>query len=365
MGLQLVRLLAESNRVDQATTLLNQLAKQHPQQLPADRINLEQGWLYLSSQDFAKARNSFEAFGVANRGSAAGSQALLKAAEIAHQMGDLDGAKRNLEQLSESNLAADLKSAYWYRRGRLSFDRQDYPDAESAFSNLEKLGGDAGNPFRDAGRYWLAESAAARNDDALATQRFQKLVTQPDLPARYRETAQLRLLQQRLAKRQIDGLVEEASALTQKAETNEVKLESVLLIGETYVRQAKFDQARAQFQKVIDSSNPADSTNGSADSAEVRAKATFYLGQTYFHQQRYREAAKLFQTVDTRFELPRWQSLALFEAAKCYSALNESEPVEAAINRLKNQFPNEPATKLALEWQNTLRSKATSGQGKD
>lgn len=103
------------------------------------------------------------------------------------------------------------------------------------------------------------------------------------------------------------------------------------VLGRAYKSQAKFDEARAAFQKVIKDTN--------AERTETAAKAEFMNAETYLLQQNYKAALESFVRVDILYDFPEWQAPALFQAAACDEQLGDWSQVVRDYEMLIKKFP--------------------------
>jgi TolA-binding protein len=113
------------------------------------------------------------------------------------------------------------------------------------------------------------------------------------------------------------------------------------VLGRTFKAQAKFDEARAAFERVV-----AD-THGRL--TETAAKSQFHLGETYLLQKDYKHALAEYLKVEIRYKFPEWQGASLLQAAACYEALNEWKDAAKTYEDLLRQFPEHAYAPQAKE----------------
>ena len=101
--------------------------------------------------------------------------------------------------------------------------------------------------------------------------------------------------------------------------------------GQALVGLARLEEARAAFQRVIDSSGKGD----------LAARALLMHGEAYFHQEKLHEALRDFLKVDILYDAPRWQAAALLEAGKVYERLDQWADAAETYGRLLARFPKE------------------------
>jgi TolA-binding protein len=113
---------------------------------------------------------------------------------------------------------------------------------------------------------------------------------------------------------------------------------------------ARFDDARAAFQAVIDARKGGD----------LAALAQWSLGETYFHQKNYRQAIREFLKVDILYDAPTWQAAALFEAGKAYEQLDQWADAAEMYERLRDKFPKDPKAAEAKSLLEGVRKRLAS-----
>ena len=103
--------------------------------------------------------------------------------------------------------------------------------------------------------------------------------------------------------------------------------------GRALQQLARFDDARAAYQAVIDARKGGD----------LAARAQLMIGETYFHQKDYHEAIRQFLKVDILYDAPPWQAAALLEAGKAYEQLDQWADAAETYERLRTKFPDDPS----------------------
>src|SRR5262249_39672030 len=94
---------------------------------------------------------------------------------------------------------------------------------------------------------------------------------------------------------------------------------------------ARFDEARAAFQTVIEARK----------GSELAAEAQLMRGETFFHQKNYHEALREFLKVDIFYPNSQaWRAAALLEAGKVYEQLARWADAAETYERLCAKFPD-------------------------
>ncbi|MGE3314725.1 MAG: tetratricopeptide repeat protein, partial [Planctomycetaceae bacterium] len=122
------------------------------------------------------------------------------------------------------------------------------------------------------------------------------------------------------------------------------------VLGRAYKNQAKFDEARAAFQRVID-----DSTG---QKTETAAKSQFLAAETYMLQKNYKEAQEAYLRVYHLYKFPDWQAPALFQAAACDEMLNQWPSAVKTYEDLIREFANHEFAAKAKPRLDVARTKA-------
>jgi TolA-binding protein len=104
------------------------------------------------------------------------------------------------------------------------------------------------------------------------------------------------------------------------------------VLGRSYKNQAKFDEARAAFQRVID--------DATGRKTETAAKSQFLAAETYMLQEKYKEAQEAYLRVYHLYKFPEWQAPALFQAAACDEKLNQWASAVKTYEDLIREFAN-------------------------
>ena len=116
---------------------------------------------------------------------------------------------------------------------------------------------------------------------------------------------------------------------------------------------ARFDEARAAYQAVIDA----------AKGGDLAARAQLMRGETFFHQKAYREALREFLKVDILYDAPRWQAAALLEAGKVHEQLDQWADAAETYQKLVSKFPDDPHAAEAKTRLDAARQRAGSAAG--
>ncbi|NOX55825.1 MAG: tetratricopeptide repeat protein [Planctomycetes bacterium] len=103
------------------------------------------------------------------------------------------------------------------------------------------------------------------------------------------------------------------------------------MLGRAYKRQAKFDQAREAFRRVVDSVQ--------GRRTETAAQAQLMMAETFFLQKNYKQALLEYLKVYHLYAYPEWQAAGLFQAGLCDEMLGNWSDAAKTYELLLNQFP--------------------------
>jgi TolA-binding protein len=116
------------------------------------------------------------------------------------------------------------------------------------------------------------------------------------------------------------------------------------IVGRSWKRQAKFEEARKAFKRAINSESGARTATA--------AKAQLMLAETYFIQKNYKAAVNEYTRLVSVFDLPAWQAPALLQEGKCFELLNDKLEAAKSYNELIRKHPK---TEFAAQAQARLK----------
>ncbi len=271
---------------------------------------------------------------------------------------DAKNAAGTPETSSKTKAGADIQSdslrrllpAVLYRLGRTQAELKDWA---SAIVTLDRLLTEfPQSAYRREARYLRAESALQTGDAAAALAGFSALLREPSEPTDPKDWARtiaLKQIQSWIAAKQWKEALGGAAAMKSKLVGGDPALAELdFAAGQALVGLARLDEARAAFERVIDSSGKGD----------LGARALLMRGEAYFHQDKLHEALRDFLKVDILYEAPRWQAAALLEAGKVYERLDQWADAAETYGRLLARFPKEAPASEATKRQAAAGSRA-------
>jgi TolA-binding protein len=117
--------------------------------------------------------------------------------------------------------------------------------------------------------------------------------------------------------------------------------EADYLLGRCLMAQARFNEARQAFDRVLRSADGGQS--------ETAAMAQWMIGETHFHQKSYGEAIKAYYRVERLFAYPRWQAAALLQSGKCRELRGEFPEAVKLYAQLLKDYPDTPFSEEASQ----------------
>ncbi len=278
--------------------------------------------------------------------------ARINLAESAFAAGKHDEVKALIEPvLADSSKADDRqKQSARYRLGRSRIEAGDWAGAAALF---DALASDSKTPFAREAGFWKAETLFQQNRPKDAEAAFSSLIAAspaaneaPELVSTARRRKVLCLVQLDRWKDALTAADDFLKAHPEDAQKAEVQYAR----GRALQGQARFDEARAEFDKVV----------AARKGSELAAQAQFMKGETFFHQKNYRDARREFFQVAYGYALPKWQALALLEAGKVQEQLQQWPEAVATYEELLSKHPDEPPAKTAKDRLADLKKKVVA-----
>jgi TolA-binding protein len=243
-----------------------------------------------------------------------------------------------------------LLPAVLYRLGRTQVELKDW---QSGGVTLDRLLTEyPENPYRREARYHRAECSLQRGDAAGALSGFSALLSEKPAATDqegFIATVRLKQIESWIALKRWKEALEGAQAMKKSLAANDSHTgELEFACGKAFVGLARLEEARAAFDRVIDS----------AGKGDLGAHALLMHGEAYFHQDKLHEALRDFLKVDILYKAPRWQAAALLEAGKVYERLDQWADAAETYGRLLARFPTEASASEAGRRQATASSRA-------
>ena len=155
--------------------------------------------------------------------------------------------------------------------------------------------------MRPAAEYYVAESSYQQGHHEEAARRFAELA--PRLNGQTDKWVTLVPLRQAQSLAQLKKWAEAKRIAEDLAAAHpdfEAQYEVDYVLGRCLAGQAMFQEARASYQRVVNST-----TGGKTETA---AMAQWMIGESYFHQKEYNLALKEYLRVEILYAYPKWQA---------------------------------------------------------
>jgi TolA-binding protein len=347
------RALEKAGRADQALDAYAHAAEKYPKFNRLDALLSGWGWALIDADKTADADGVFSRLLREFPDSPHAADARFNLAESAHKAGRHDDVVKLLTPLVAEGPKASpsLVEPALYRLGRTQFDLKDW---RASAKTLDRFLADfPQSRYRREARYLRAEAALQSDDPEAAERGFAALAAEPHAagdPDGFALAVRRERIQSLLALKRWTDVLEAADALKKDAPNDPRMVEVDYARGRALQSLAKFDEARAAYQAVIDARKGGD----------LAARAQLMRGETYFHQKNYKEAILEFHRVDVLYDAPRWQAAALLEAGKVYERLAQWADAAETYERLRSKFPDDPS---AAEAKTRLESARKHAEG--
>jgi TolA-binding protein len=355
------RLLVMARRADEAAKVYAQFVEAHPGArtlaggVGLDTVLSEWGWALIDADKAGEADRVFSRLLNEFPDSPHAADARFNLAESAYQARDFDRVVTLLTPLVEAPKVPPppkLLQAALYRLGRTQAERKEWSSAARTLDRLITQYPD--NPYQREARFWRAEVAFQSDDLKTAERGFAALGSEP--PARsdaegFGPNVRRRRIQCLVGLKRWEDAIAAAQAYRKEAPKDPQLAEVDFALGRALQGVARFDEARAAFQAVIDARK----------GSELAALAQWSLGETFFHQRNHRQAIREFLKVDYFYpDAPVWQAAALFEAGKAYEQLDQWLDAAEMYEKLRLKFPKDPKAKEAEPLLTNVRKRLAS-----
>jgi TolA-binding protein len=332
------RVHAQLGQREKAIANYRRLLADHPKASNRDLVIYNLAWMLRESGRSAEGDTLFEELRHEHPGSRFWADAVYRLAEGVNQSGDRNGAKKLLAELIATKPTGEVLAHALYLEAQSFVAEEKWTELVAP---LERLVREChSSALKPLAGFWIAEADYRMGKDAEALERFTKLDTQRSSPTTTREawTAMIPLRRAQLLARarQWPEASEIAERIVREYPNFEQQYEVDYLLGRCLASEARFDEARAKYRAVIES------TRGSK--TETAAMAQWMTGESYFHQKNYEAAIREYLRVDILYAFPTWQAAALLQAAKCHELLGQPREAVALYNQILKKHPNSSFT---------------------
>lgn len=270
--------------------------------------------------------------------------AALSLAESHLVAGKLDPAREKFQAL-EKNPQADAtvqKTALFQLIG-IGVEKRDWADVRTRCEALTTR-------FPNSKHHWFAEMHWAEADlnlmePAKAIERLQQVLAQKGDALLVNEAwfgqAWVLLAEAQHKEKQHDAVIQTAADCRAWKPDFPVLYMLDEIAGRSLKAQAKFPEALATFQRIID--------DPQGRRTETAAKAQFMIGEILLLQKEYAKAEGEFLKVEILYKFPDWQAPALFQAGSCQEELQHWKDAAKSYESLIKDYPKSDYAKMAAE----------------
>lgn len=354
-GLQAARMLRKLGEVDASHAAYETLLERFPKPARLDKLLDEWALLNYEAGEFERADAIFRRLVKETPNSDLVDDARLSLAESDFIAGRLDEAKKTFRELHSSPNSEDsLQEIALKHLVEIAVEQRDWRQVESTAEQfLERF---EQSQHRPDVRFRLAEARLHIGNIEAAQQELINLMQRTAEPAVAEAgwLPRIWILLAEIAFRQrkygeTARLVEE---LRETHPDSSLLYQADEILGRSYKNQARFDEARKAFARVVDDEH--------GRRTETAAKSQFLLAETYLLQKRYRDAQREYLKVYHLYKYPEWQAPALYQAAQCDEALGQWGSAVKAYEDLLQQFSDSEFAAKAKPRLQVARQKAAS-----
>jgi TolA-binding protein len=335
----------------EAAAALRRLRDEFPQLERRDAVLYNLAWAERSLSDNAAADACFRELKEKHPNSTYWPDAMYRLAERAVQDNRPADARALLVELLAAETPPSIVPHALYLQAQLAINAGDWQDVEVPLARLVTEFPES--TLKPLAEFWLAEAAYRTDDLATARQRFDALAER-DAGKNQTWGGMVALRRgQLLAQAKVwDEALAAAQAIAKTWPQFEQQYEVDYLIGRCLAAEAKFDEARAAYKRVIESPSGA--------KTETAGMAQWMIGESFMHQKQYEPAIREYLRVEILYAYPAWQAAALLQAGKCHESLGQrDQAIELYARLLKNHgntsYAEEAARRLQTVRQPTAK----------
>ncbi len=325
------RLHDQLERDQEAVKLLQRLIDSYPKFEQMDAVLYQLAWVLVDLNQADDGDAIFKRLNGEFRESRYWADSTYRLAERAAQAQNYDEARRLTGELVAAKCDATILSHALYLQGQLAAAEQNWKSVAAPMQRLVSEFPES--PLRLSAEYWIAESLYRQGEHELAGQRFATLAAKIE----GRNEAWMAMVPLRRAlilahQEKWQEAHELAAGIAARFPEFRQQYEADYLLGRCLGSLARFDDARAAYERVIRSP-----VGGRTETA---AMAQWMVGESYLHQRNFDEAIKAYHRVERLYAYPRWQAAALLQAGKCYEAKGDWKQAISLYAQLLKDYPN-------------------------
>ncbi len=358
------RRMNKLEQADQAYRIAYEELRKQPKSKKQHLDKLLDEWalLHYEAEQYEQADKIFELLVKETPQSDRADDALLSLAESQYISGEIAQARKSLESLIGSPLADQyVKRRALYQLVMISAEQKDRPSLKKfAQQYLKSVKPDRAT-IAESGEVeaQLVQYYLDTNDLGQARQQLDHLMKQAEvfknekqppawLPRAY-------VLAAELARREknYDQARSQLAVVKKRFPDSDELAQLEVIVGRTYIAEAKFDDAVKMFKSVLDRA-------GSKKNLAA-AQSQFYIAETALMKKDYSKAVKEYIRMAVLFPgYPDLQSAAMFQAGQCDEVLKNVEQAVKSYQELVRLFPNSKFAEKAKKRIDVLKSADTN-----
>lgn len=352
-GLEAARLRRDAQQYPEADQAYAAVLEKFPKPEHLDKVLNEWALSNYEGKNYARSDEVFARLIKEVPDSDLADNAALSLAESDLVAGKLDAAREKFQALENSPKADPaVQQTSLFQLVGIGVEKRDWADVRSRAEALVTR-------FPDSKYRWFSEMHWAEadfnlNDNAKAIERLKAVLARKGDAAVVNEPwfGQAWVLLTEAYHREKDY----AAVAQTVADCREWKPDLPVLYildeiaGRSLKAQAKFPEALATFQRIVDDPN--------GRRTETAAKAQFMMGEIYLLQKNYAKAETEFLKVEILYKFPEWQAPALFQAGSCQEELQHWKDAAKSYESLLKDYPKSEYAKMAAERLPKVKAKA-------
>jgi TolA-binding protein len=347
------RLLDRQQRDAEAAPFYARLVEEFPDQPDRDAVLYDAAWSLQDQGLDAQANALFSRLRAEYPASRFWADATYRLAERAATERDFERAAALAGEIAERECGGEILAHALLLSAQASAAAGKWHDVAPAPERL--LAEFPAGPLTLAAEYWIAEALYRQGRYEAAGLRFEALAAKTE---NRREAwvalVPLRRAQLLVQRKQWREAHELARAIPERFPDFQQQYEVDYVLGRCLASQARFDEARAAYERVVQST-----TGGRTETA---AQAQWMIGESYFHQRNYDEAIRAYLRVEILYAYPNWQAAALLQAGKCHEIQGEWTQAAELYARAARQHPGTPYAEDASARLTLARQRAESAR---
>jgi len=339
--------LSRAGQTDVAIKALADVRQRDLQYLGEDlrsAVVYEHAWSLRASGDAAGATSALQALLSQEPAPTINlrAHALVELAELhmdEEHYGDAADLLRDARSLAATRDGRDaiedeLKQNAAYRLGVCEFRLKRFDEAARVMD--EFLAGRDDDPLAESAALIAGESHHQQGRHAQAVERFKQALAHDDAPLEDQQTALLRMGESLAALQRWRESAASFQEYLERFSETPLWFQAQFGVGWALENQGQFDSEMAAYQKVID-----------GHQGETAARAQFQIGQCLFAKKAYEHAVRELLKVDILYAYPQWSAAALFEAGRCFEALEQPAAARKQFNQVVERFGDTSWAQLA------------------